>query len=121
MDNKPPLIELHTKNIDECNAVLQDITLDLENYRFYLASEKLYHYFWHTFADVIIEESKEKMTTGTAEEKLSAQWTLFHILINSLKALHPFIPFVTEEIWSLLPIKDKKLLMVESWPVPQEK
>ena len=88
----------------------------MENFRYYLAAEKLYHYFWHTFADVIIEKSKLLISEGTVEEKLSAQWTLFEILKTTLKLIHPFMPFVTEEIWRLLPIENKKLLMVETWP-----
>ena len=93
--------------IDEFNSLTKDITLDMDNFRFYLAAEKLYAYVWHRFADEIIEESKENTGYGT---------TLYYILENSLKLLHPFIPFVTEEIWSLLPDKKEKLLIVEKWP-----
>ena len=86
----------------------KDITTDMENLRFHLASEKIYHYIWHRFADEIIEESKKQ-----EEVKKS----LLYILKNSLKLLHPFMPFVTEEIWSVLPkTKDKNLLLVEKWP-----
>ena len=90
------------------------ITLDIENYRFYLAGEKLYHYFWHTFADVVIEESKEAAYNGDEKSKASAQWMLLYILTNCIKTLHPFMPFVTEEIWGLM--GNKKLLMIEHWP-----
>jgi valyl-tRNA synthetase len=84
----------------------------MDNYRFYLAAEKLYHYVWHTFADKIIEESKESLKNE--DTKKSTQYTLRQILETSLKLLHPFMPFVTEEIWSH--IDGKKLLMVTSWP-----
>ena len=70
----------------------------MDNFRFYLAAEKLYAYIWHRFADEIIEESKGKKEYGE---------TLYYILENSIKLLHPFMPFVTEEIWSMLPIKNK--------------
>ena len=93
--------------IDECNKTIKDVTEDMENFRFYLASEKLYHYLWHRYADEIIEESKKN-----EEVKKS----LFYILENSLKLLHPFMPFITEEIWSILPAR-KNLLMVEKWPL----
>ncbi|MEX0909867.1 MAG: valine--tRNA ligase [Candidatus Paceibacterota bacterium] len=101
--------------------VLLDITSDIENYRLYLAGEKLYHYFWHTFADKIIEESKP-LIAGTDETvKKSRQQLLYLLLTEQLKALHPFMPFVTETIWQLLPVEMKNekrpLLMVEKWPV----
>ncbi len=132
LSQQPKLIEADTARIAELRATLQDITLDMNNYRYYLAAEKLYHYFWHTFADRIIEESKGALglsagragaaatpvdqTTEDVEARLSAQWTLFHILTQTVRALHPFMPYVTEEIWSELPITNKKLLMVEEWP-----
>jgi valyl-tRNA synthetase len=115
-ESKPELTEQDKKHTEELTAIMKDVTLDLENYRFHLASEKLYHYFWHTFADVIIEESKPLLKGDTTAKK-SRQWLLYHILTTSLKALHPFMPFVTEEIWSSLPHNThKQLLMVEQWP-----
>ncbi|MFT5179600.1 MAG: valyl-tRNA synthetase [Candidatus Paceibacteria bacterium] len=109
-EEKPTLHEQDQKYIDEFETVLKEISGDIESYKFYLAGEKLYHYFWHTFADVIIEDTKNRMDD-------SAKWTLYYLLTNLLKVLHPFTPFITEEIWSLLPYNDKKsLLMVEKWP-----
>ena len=91
---------------------IKDITSDMENYRFYMASEKIYHYIWDKFASVIIEESKPIITGEDQKTKISRQTLLVEILEKSLKILHPFIPFVTEEIWSMMPIENKKLLMV---------
>ncbi len=105
--------ELKPELIQEFKDLVLDITSDMENYRFYLAGEKIYHYIWHRLADELIEESKK-------DESLNA--TLYYILENSLKLLHPFMPFVTEEIWSELPTNQlesqeaKKLLMIEPWP-----
>ncbi|MCX6757791.1 MAG: valine--tRNA ligase [Candidatus Nomurabacteria bacterium] len=101
--------------IAEFKKVYEDITSDMENYRFHLASEKIYHYIWHRFADEIIEESKKIILEGSekADERKTA---LVSIWTDCLKILHPFMPFVTEEIWSMLLIKDKNLLMVEKWP-----
>lgn len=90
---------------EEFDGLAQDVTLDMENYRHHLAAEKLYAYIWHRFADVILEESKGKDGYGA---------TLRYILENSLKLLHPFMPFVTEEIWQEM--KKDKLLMIEEWP-----
>lgn len=98
-------------------SMLKDVTADMDNFRFYMAAEKLYHYTWHTLADEVIEESKKIFESGSEEEKSKRKQFLIHTLDKMLKALHPFIPFVTEEIWSLLPNKSDKLLMVESWPV----
>ncbi|MBX9744413.1 MAG: class I tRNA ligase family protein, partial [Chlamydiales bacterium] len=106
--------ELYIKDFDE---ILRDVTNDMENYRFYLAAEKLYHYVWHTFADSIIEESKAIIANG-GDAKFSSQYTLITILKKSITALHPFMPFVTEELWSILPHKrDPEFLMVTKWPI----
>ena len=96
-----------------------DVTADMENYRFYMAAEKLYHYVWHNFADKIIEESKDKLKSDNSQTVASARYTLKHILLTSLALLHPFMPFITEEIWQNIGHKgDKKLLMVTEWPKP---
>ena len=103
--------------LKEFNDLVQDITQDMDNYRFYLTAEKIYHYVWHTFADKIIETSKEKLKSSDHETLSSIKFTLYYILENSLKILHPFMPFITEEIWSHLPDrKEKNLLMVTKWP-----
>lgn len=108
---------------DEFVALKKEVTDDMENFRYHLAGEKLYHYFWHRFADVVIESAKKKIGFGVAEdavspaERASAHTLLAKILVDSLKLMHPFIPFVTEEIWSLMPISNKRLLLVERWPV----
>ena len=109
-----------TKEFDE---IAKDITKDMENYRFHLASEKIYQYVWHRFADEIVEESKEIIKKG-GEKSGERKNTLISIWENCLKILHPFIPFVTEEIWSMMPARNaeaggpnkKNLLMVEKWP-----
>ncbi|MEK7135502.1 MAG: valine--tRNA ligase [Patescibacteria group bacterium] len=109
--------DLKQELVDEFNTTARDITSDMEGYRFHLAAEKIYHYIWHRLADEIIEESKAE-TKGEIKEEYKA--TLHYLLENSLKLLHPFMPFVTEEIWSELrnlpTSKLTNLLMVESWP-----
>ncbi len=103
--------------IDELENLTKDVTSDMDNYKFYLAAEKLYHYVWHTFADKIIEESKENLKSEDKKVSESAQYTLRHILETSLKLLHPFMPFITEEIWSNLDYRENSLLlMVTEWP-----
>lgn len=102
------------KSNEELTTLMEEITKEMDEYKFYIVSEKLYHYFWHTFADIIIERSKKKILENKNVD--SAKSILYNHLITLLKALHPFMPFVTEEIWSMMPIKNKNLLMVEKWP-----
>ncbi|MEK9166324.1 MAG: class I tRNA ligase family protein, partial [Patescibacteria group bacterium] len=114
------LAEQDRKNLQELRALAKEITEDMENFRLYLAAEKLYHYFWHTFADKIIEEAKSRLKAEGAEheeDRRSAAFTLLEILSTSLKLLHPFMPFITEEIWQNLPKRSDNLLIVEPWPV----
>ena len=99
----------------EADALATDITEDLENYRAYLAAEKIYHYVWHSFADKIIEDSKSILAGSDTEAKWSRQALLLTLLDRSLRLLHPFMPFVTEEIWASMPRKES-LLMVAKWP-----
>lgn len=116
LKDTPPLTDIDNKRIKELEALVKEATDDIENYRFYLAGEKLYHYLWHTFADIIIEESKPILTGSDTAAKVSRQWTLYHILITNIKLLHPFMPFITETIWQSLPEKDSDILMVARWP-----
>jgi valyl-tRNA synthetase len=87
-------------------ALKKELTKEMDEYKFYLVAEKLYHFVWHELADKIIEESK-----AVNRSKL-----LMTLLTDCLKLLHPFMPFVTEEIWADMPIEGKKMLMVEEWP-----
>ncbi len=116
LSTKPLLTDHDKKNLEELRELVTDITKEIEQYHFYLAGEKLYHYVWHRFADVIVEESKARLYGENAAEKSSAQWTLFHILTTTVTLLHPFMPFITEEIWGMLPRRKKSLLMIEPWP-----
>ncbi len=107
--------ESDKKLISELDEIIKDITSDMDEFRFHLAAEKGYHYLWDRLASVIIEESKPILSGVDEAAKLSRQYTLIHLLKNTLLILHPFMPFVTEEIWSMMP-KTDKLLMVEPWP-----
>ncbi len=115
--NKPELLTGPDKaTIEELEAFIDDITKDMDEYRFYMAAEKIYHYVWHSFADRIIEESKERLQNKDVEVVKSAQYMLSFILENVLKVLHPFMPFITEEIWTYTAGKDSQLLMISRWP-----
>jgi len=101
------------KSDEELKALIKEITKEMDEYKFYIVAEKLYHYFWHTFADVIIERSKKKILENRNAD--SAKRLFYTQLTILLTALHPFMPFITEEIWSMLP-ESKGLLMVKKWP-----
>ena len=84
----------------------------MDSFKFYAAGEKIYHYFWHVFADKIIEEAK----SGEI-----APYVLREVLETNLKLLHPFMPFITEKIWQEMDSvkakqNNKNLLMIEKWP-----
>jgi valyl-tRNA synthetase len=111
--NLPELDEEDSLSQKELENLIREISKEMEEFRFSIVAEKIYHYFWHTFADIIIERSKEKIIKNNNAD--SAKSLLFSQLTTLLKALHPFIPFVTEEIWSMMPNK-KNILMVEKWP-----
>ncbi|PIP73242.1 MAG: valine--tRNA ligase [Candidatus Lloydbacteria bacterium CG22_combo_CG10-13_8_21_14_all_47_15] len=119
---KPALRKEDNAWIESLVLVSEDISKHIAAYRFDLASDILYHWVWHEFADKYIEEVKPALKDGTDEEKASVQWTLYAVLTDCLKLLHPFMPFVTEEIWAGLPRKDAELLMIAPWPtVPSDK
>lgn len=96
--------------LKQLEKTIKSVNKDLENFKFGKAAHALYDFFWHDFCDVYIEASKKQGDEKTRK-------ILLYILSNSLRLLHPFIPFITEEIYQKLPIKDKKKsLMIEKWP-----
>jgi len=105
---KEALNERDQKILDEFNNLLKEITKEMDEYKFYLVGEKLYHYAWHEFADKIIEESKPLISEP------SRQSLLLQIHKKILIALHPFMPFITEEIWST---NEKSPLIIEPWVI----
>ncbi len=102
----------------ELRDLISSVTHHFERNRIDLASDQLYHFAWHRFADEILEESKPIISEGDTEKKASRQRILLEIHATLMKLLHPFMPFVTEAIWQELPqhVKDRDLLMVAGWP-----
>jgi valyl-tRNA synthetase len=97
--------------IQKIDEISQKTTQQITSFEFADASNTLYHFIWHEIADKYIEETKDKKDQETSD-------TLAYLLINSLRLLHPFMPFITEEIYTnILPSwEGKKLLIVENWP-----
>jgi len=110
--------EEDNKLIKEKIDFIKDITIDIEQFRFYMAAEKIYHYAWHTLADIILEDSKKIFSAEDENEnkKNSRKQFLLQTQRDILKVLHPFMPFVTEEIWQSIHTP-KDLLMIEEWPI----
>ncbi|MBI4193243.1 MAG: valine--tRNA ligase [Candidatus Colwellbacteria bacterium] len=107
-----------TRALNELARMKKAVTKDIEAFRYHEASQKLYRYFWHTFADKIIERAKPRLKEPKSEaDRASAQETLMKILAECVKMLHPFMPFTTEEIYQSLPktVRGEKTLMVEAW------
>jgi valyl-tRNA synthetase len=93
------------------NKIISSTTADINRFHFGQASENLYQFFWHDFCDVYIEKTKDR-----GEEVVPV---LLTVLINSLKLLHPFIPFVTESVYQILREKmtlSEEQLITASWP-----
>jgi len=89
--------------------LVQSTNQNIESFKFGQALRDLYEFIWHEFADKYIEYSKTKDDEETKQ-------VLAYVLTTCLKLLHPFMPHITEEIWSKLPMKDKKLLIVTKYP-----
>ncbi|MCL5113805.1 MAG: valine--tRNA ligase [Patescibacteria group bacterium] len=89
------------------NETIKEVTKNLENFNFHLATENVYNFVWHEFADSYIEKTKKR--------RADAQPVLEHILTETLKLLHPFMPFTTEEIYQKMP-QHKESIMIETWP-----
>lgn len=102
--------------IEEFKKLLKEITKEMDEFKFYMVSEKIYSYLWHTLADVLIEESKEILSKKTGDEFESRSFALNFILKNSLLILHPFMPFITEELWDIKNYGDN-YIMIERWPI----
>jgi len=106
------------------NIVLQQIQEYYDNYEFDKVSGSLYHFLWHDFCDWYIEISKDSLYSSNTKEKDKTITVLLHILLNSLKALHPVMPHITEEIYSIFSdykIQDKSLcsrtsILLDSFP-----
>lgn len=118
VDQKTQYTEEDQKIWEAFESAKREISGDINNFQLYLAAEKAYHYVWHEFADIILEESKPILSEGNPEAIASRKKLLSSILFDSLRLLHPFMPYVTEAIWQELPqdMKDQEILMVSKWP-----
>ncbi len=122
-------------------ATTKKVTKCLDKFEFHLAAEEIYQFFWHEFCDKYLEEVKGRLidviasdlpagqagakqpsldrhsaSSALRDDRQVARVVLYKVLIDSLKLLHPFMPFVTEAVYQMMPPKEKEMLIVEEWP-----
>ncbi len=101
--------------LSKFNNVVKEVTENLDKFEIGLAVSKLYDFIWDVYCDWYIELTKVRLNSDDAEQKATAKAVLVYVLSNTLKLLHPFMPFITEEIWQALP-HEGETIMVSSWP-----
>lgn len=104
--------------LSKVNTLIKDITQNMENYDLGVAVQKLYDFIWEEFCDWYIEMVKPRLYNDEDETKAAALWTLKTVLVDALKLLHPYMPFITEEIFCNL--CDEESIMISSWPEYKE-
>ena len=104
--------------LTEYQNTVRDVTNNLENFDLGLAATKLYDFVWSDFCDWYIEIAKQGLYAEDGDTKAAAQEVLLHVLTGILKLLHPYIPFITEELYSYLPGAEGMLISA-AWPEPQ--
>ncbi|MFS8500328.1 MAG: valine--tRNA ligase [Caldicoprobacter sp.] len=121
--DKPRKVKLELPDrwiISRCNRLIREVTDNLEKFELGIAVQKLYDFIWDEFCDWYIELAKPGLYGQDVELKESKLYTLTYVLSNVLKLLHPFMPFITEEIWQHLPNRECDSIMVSSWPKVRE-
>ena len=112
----PERLELEDKWIlSKLNRVIPEVTENMEKFELGVAAQKVYDFIWDDYCDWYIELTKSRLQGEDAEAKVRAQQVLCYVLTDILKLLHPFMPFLTEEIWQALP-HEGDYLMLQSWP-----
>ena len=112
----PEHLEMEDKWIlSKLNRVIPEITENMDKYELGVAAQKVYDFIWDDYCDWYIELTKSRLQGEDQQAKENAQKVLCYVLTDILKLLHPFMPFLTEEIWQALP-HDGDFLMLQKWP-----
>ena len=120
----PEQIDLNTLTdadrwiLSKVNSLAKEVTANMDNFDLGIAVQKIYDFIWEEFCDWYIEMVKPRLWNDDDATKGAALWTLKHVLINALKMLHPYMPFITEEIFCNL--SDEESIMISSWPEYKE-
>ena len=121
-DSKFDLEKLHYEDkwiISKLQKTIKSITEKIEKYEIGLAADDIYDFVWSDFCDWYIEIVKPVLYSDEVEEKNNTVKVLLYVLENILKLLHPFMPYITEEIWQALPNRSEALI-VSNWPEYRE-
>lgn len=117
----PEKLELEDKWIlSKLNSVSKEVSDNMDSFELGIAAQKVNDFIWDSYCDWYIELTKPRLNGDNEESKLSAQKVLLYALTEILKLLHPFMPFITEEIWQALP-HDGDMLMLQRYPEYDEK
>ena len=112
----PEKLELEDKWIlSKLNSVIPEVTENMEKFELGVAAQKVYDFIWDSYCDWYIELTKARLQGDDPQAKENAQKVLCYVLTETLKLLHPFMPFITEEIWQALP-HEGDYLMLQAWP-----
>ena len=112
----PEKLELEDKWIlSKLNTLIREVTDNMDAFELGVASAKVYDFIWDNYCDWFIELTKSRLTGDNEQAKRNAQNVLCYVLIETLKLLHPFMPFITEEIYQALP-HTEEFLMLSKWP-----
>ena len=109
-----PVTKEDKKILSELERTIKSMDNNLAKFYFGAAIQEIYRFFWHQFCDLYIEEAKNQIKEEKSAE--NTKKVLIYVLATSLKILHPCMPFITEEIYQSLPLKEKKALIIEKWP-----
>jgi len=101
--------------LSKVNTLAKDVTENLDKFELGIAVDKVYNFIWEEFCDWYIEMVKPRLYNDEDETQGAALWTLKTVLINALKMLHPYMPFVTEEIFTTLQDEEESI-MISAWP-----
>ena len=102
--------------LSRVNSLAREVTENLDKYELGIAVQKVYDFIWDEFCDWYIEMVKPRLNNDADDTKAAALWTLKTVLTNALKLLHPYMPFITEEIFCTLHPEEESI-MISSWPV----
>ena len=105
--------------LSKLNTLIKEVTENMDAYELGVASAKVYDFIWDTYCDWYIELTKTRLYSENETSKLAAQKVLVYVLDQVLRLLHPFMPFITEEIWQAIPHEGKFLISAE-WPTYRE-
>ena len=106
--------------ISKLNKLIKDVTKLIEDYDLGIALDKIYNFIWNEYCDWYIEMCKTRIYSDDIEERVQVNFVLDYVLRNSLKLLHPFMPFVTAKVYSKLVHYDNKDIMISEWPKASE-